>query len=114
MIPQELLDQLRGLNSAVRELQCSGHDEHRRERCETRIAGLRASLPTALLTHHDRMTRAGYESVAAVAGASCGSCHLKLPVGLLADLNQPGRIAVCPNCGVFVFKETADSARSHT
>jgi len=107
MIPRELLDQLRGLNDAVRVLQRAGLDEHQRELCANRVAALRAQLPTAVLTHHDRMTRAGHDSVAAVSGTSCGSCHLKLPVGLLAELNQPGRIAVCPHCGVFLFKESA-------
>lgn len=107
MIPRELLDQLRGLNDAVRVLRRAGLDEHQRELGENRVAAFRAKLPTALLTHHDRMARAGHESVAAVVGSSCGSCHLKLPVGLLAELNHPGRIAVCPQCGVFVFKEMA-------
>lgn len=111
MIPRELLDQLRGLNTAVRELKRPGLDQHQREQCESRISGLRARLPTALLTHHDRMARTGNESVAAISGSSCGNCHLRLPVGLLAELNQPGRIAVCPHCGVFLFKESAQAAR---
>jgi predicted nucleic acid-binding Zn-ribbon protein len=39
---------------------------------------------------------------------------MKLPVGLLAELNAPGRIAVCPHCGVFVFKETGVPAHRNT
>ena len=107
MIPRELLDQLRGLNDAERASKRAGLSERQREKYEARIAELRAKLPTALLTQHDRIARAGNESVAAVSGSCCGGCHMKLPVGLLADLGQPGRIAVCPHCGVFVFKETA-------
>jgi predicted nucleic acid-binding Zn-ribbon protein len=112
MIPRELLDQLRGLNRAVRESKRAGLSEQQHEQCEARIAELRAKLPTALLTQHDRITRAGNDSVAAVSGSCCGSCHMKLPVGLLADLGQPGRIAVCPHCGVFVFKEAGTVARA--
>lgn len=107
MLPPEFLEQLCGLNAAARELKRPRLNEQQRGECETRIAALRAKLPTALLGQHDRIVRTGNDSVAAVAGACCGGCHMKLPVGLLADLNQPGRIAVCPHCGVFVFKKFA-------
>jgi predicted nucleic acid-binding Zn-ribbon protein len=107
MIPRELLDRLRGLNQAARALRQTSLSGPEREKWEAQLVQLRAGLPTALLGQHDRLTRAGQESVAAVTGTCCGSCHMKLPVGMLAELNQPGRIAVCPHCGVFLFKESA-------
>jgi len=110
MIPRELLDQLRALNESARALKRPGLGAPERATAEARVATLRANLPTALLSQHDRLVRAGHESVAAISGSCCGSCHMKVPVGLLAELNQPGRIAVCPHCGVFLFKPTAAPA----
>lgn len=112
MIPQELLEKLRGLNDAVRDAKRVGLTESQRTKAEDRVDDLRRQLPTALLAQHDRIARAGNESVAAVTGTSCSGCHMKLPVGLLAELGQPGRIAVCPHCGVFVYKETAEISRA--
>jgi len=111
MIPHDFLDQLRGLNDTVRESKRAGLTERQREKCDARIGELRAKLPTALLSQHDRIARTGNESVAAVSGSSCGACHMRLPAGLLAELGQPGRIAVCPHCGVFVYKEKVEVGR---
>lgn len=114
MINRELLEQLRALNAADAELRHHGLTDERRDACEHQIQALRSRLPTALLGHHDRMAKQGRESVAAVVGSSCGACHLKLPVGQLAELNQPGRIGVCPHCGVFLFHAPAVPAESQT
>lgn len=113
MINRELLEPLRALNEAESELRHHRTDPERREACQRRAQELRARLPVALLSHHDRMARQGRESVAQVAGSSCGACHLKLPVGQLAELHQPGRIGVCPHCGVFLFGGAAEHAGSH-
>jgi predicted nucleic acid-binding Zn-ribbon protein len=113
MINRELLEHLRALNAVEVEIRHhAGPDAPRRESWERRVADLRAKLPTALLSHHDRMAKQGRESVAPVVGMSCGACHLKLPVGQLAELNQPGRIGVCPHCGVFLFNSAAEPAES--
>lgn len=113
MINRELLGHLRELNAVEVELRHDpAPDAARREACERRIGELRGKLPTALLSHHDRMAGEGRESVAPVVGMSCGACHLKLPVGQLAELNQPGRIGVCPHCGVFLFNSAAEPAES--
>ena len=113
MINRELLEHLRALNALEVELRHRRQpDVPHREVLERRISELRAKLPTALLSHHDRMAKQGRESVAPVIGMSCGACHLKLPVGQLAELNQPGRIGVCPHCGVFLFNSAAEPAES--
>lgn len=112
MINRELLEHLRALNVVGIELRKPGLEPSRREACLRRADELRARLPIALLSHHDRMTARGRESVAPVSGNSCGACHLKLPVGQLAELHQPGRIGVCPHCGVFLFNAAAEPAAS--
>ena len=105
MIPREYVGYLLELNRSERELRRQGLDADSRQKIEERVTELKGKLPTALVTHHERMAKAGRESVAAVSGASsCGGCHMKLPVGMLADLSKPGRIGVCPHCGSFVFK----------
>lgn len=77
------------------------------------VGAIRGRLPTALLTYHDRRARAGDATIAAVHNSTCSGCHLKLPVGMLADISQPGRIAVCPHCGIFVFKAAKDLQHAH-
>ncbi len=111
MISREFLNLLRELNAAGGELKRVGLSTPERERYETRIAELRRVLPTALLGQHDQLVREGHASIVAVSGSTCGKCQVRLPVALLAELNEPGRIAVCPHCGVFVFKETGAPAR---
>ncbi len=112
MINREFVEQLRALNAADAELRHNGLTPSRREAIQRKVQELRSHLPTALLGHHDRMARQGRESVAQVMGSSCGACHLKLPVGQLAELHQPGRIGVCPHCGVFIFNPAAAPAES--
>lgn len=109
---RELLEPLRALNAAEAELRQGGLTAEQRENCERRVSQFRAQLPTALLGHHDRMAQQGRESVAPIMGSSCGACHLKLPVSQLAELHQPGRISVCPHCGVFLFNASAEPAAS--
>jgi predicted nucleic acid-binding Zn-ribbon protein len=105
MIAQEYVGYLLVLNESERQLRRAGLDAGKRKELEERVVEVKGRLPTALVTHHERMAKAGRESVAALSGSSsCGGCHMKLPVGMLADLNKPGRISVCPYCGSFVFK----------
>lgn len=103
---RELLDHLRLLNELARVLRRTDLTATQRRQCETKVSGLRSKLPTALLIQHDRVASDDHDSVAAIAGSSCGSCHLKLPLSLISELHQPGRIEVCPHCGVFVFNDT--------
>lgn len=74
----------------------------RQKEATARIAELRALLPIALLTYHDRMRRQKRPSVVKTSGNSCGSCHLRLPVGTMHELKKPEGFALCPQCGVFV------------
>jgi predicted nucleic acid-binding Zn-ribbon protein len=111
MIAQKYVGYLLDLNQSERELRRTGLDAGRRKTLEEHVVELKGNLPTALVTHHERMARAHRESVAALSGSfSCGGCHMKLPVGMLADLSKPGRIGVCPYCGSFVFKPAPAAA----
>lgn len=110
MFPHEYLGHLLKLNEADRELRRTGLPAEKQAELLERVAALKRVLPTALVSHHERMVRAGRESVAALSGtSSCSGCHMKLPVGLLADLSKPGRISVCPHCGSIVFKPAAEA-----
>ena len=104
----DYLDDLRSLDRVAIEQRRAGLTETRRNELEEQTKAIRGRLPTALLTHHDRRKRAGDATIAPVNNATCGGCHLKLPVGMLADISQPGRIAVCPHCGIFIFKAATE------
>ena len=108
MISQEFIEHLLDLNACERELQRAGVTARKRKDFEGRIAALKDGLPVALVSHHERMLRSKRESMVAVSDtASCGGCHMRLPVGMLAELHEPGRIGVCPHCGVLVFRVAA-------
>jgi hypothetical protein len=109
----EYLDDLCSLDRVAFELRRAGLTRVRRQELEKQVAAIRGRLPTALLTHHDRQTRAGNATIAAIHNQTCGGCHLKLPVGMLADISLPGRIAVCPHCGIFVYKVAKDPEHAH-
>ena len=109
----DYLDDLCSLDRVALELRRAGLTQNRRQELEAKAAELRGRLPTALLTYHDRRVRTGNATIAAVHNLTCGGCHLKLPVGMLADISQPGRIGVCPHCGIFVFKATKDPEHAH-
>jgi len=109
----EYLDDLCSLDRMAFELRRAGLTQNRRQELEAQVGAIRGRLPTALLTYHDRRARAGNATIAAIHNSTCGGCHLKLPLGMLADLGQPGRIAVCPHCGIFVFKVAQNPEHAH-
>jgi predicted nucleic acid-binding Zn-ribbon protein len=78
---------------------------------KNRVALLRAPLPTSILVHYDNRIARGKPGIAPVQGGVCGSCHLSLPSGRLADLrSKPQEVNVCDNCGVFIFLAEDESA----
>jgi predicted nucleic acid-binding Zn-ribbon protein len=71
---------------------------------QSKIAALRAPLPTSILSHYDRCKARGRLSIAPVRHGVCGACHLALPSGRLADLfRKPTELNVCDNCGVLIY-----------
>lgn len=109
----EYLDDLCSLDRMALELRRAGLTHNRRQELETQVGAIRGRLPTALLTYHDRRVREGNATIAAIHNLTCGGCHLKLPVGMLSDISEPGRIAVCPHCGIFVFKAEKNLEHIH-
>jgi len=81
------------------------YEEHK-----NRVALLRAPLPTSILVHYDQRIARGKLGIAPVHGAICGSCHLSLPSGRLADLRRkPQEVNVCDHCGVFIYSAESES-----
>jgi predicted nucleic acid-binding Zn-ribbon protein len=69
-----------------------------------RVNSLRELIPTSILLHYDRLKARGKRSVAPVKRGVCGSCHLAVPSGSLANLRRTaGSLNVCVNCGAFVY-----------
>lgn len=107
MYSAEVLSQLRSLNHHSEEMRRVPGASPEALLLQKQIDALRARLPHSILTYHDRLAARGKASAAKVRGESCSACHLKLPRGLFCELSVPGRFGVCPNCGVFLWVETA-------
>lgn len=107
MYSAEVLSQLRTLNWMAQELRRLPSGSSEAGLMGKQIEAVRSRLPTSILNYHDSLAAKGRVSAAQVRGVGCGACHLKLPVGLVAELGTPGRFGVCPNCGVFLWKGEA-------
>ncbi len=107
MYSAEVLSQLRSLNHHSEEMRRVPGASPEALLLQKQIDALRARLPHSILAYHDRLAARGKASAAKVRGESCSACHLKLPRGLFCELSVPGRFGVCPNCGVFLWVETA-------
>lgn len=107
MYSAEVLSQLRSLNHHSEEMRRVPGASPEALLLKKQIDALRARLPHSILAYHDRLAARGKASAAKVRGESCSACHLKLPRGLFCELSVPGRFGVCPNCGVFLWVETA-------
>jgi predicted nucleic acid-binding Zn-ribbon protein len=99
-----ILQRLRKLVQFDAELGRLGADTKERQQMQSKIAALRAPLPTSILSHYDRCKSRGKLSIAPVRHGVCGACHLALPSGRLADLfRRPTELNVCDNCGVLIY-----------
>lgn len=78
-----------------------------------RVNSLRELIPTSILLHYDRLKTRGKCSVAPVKRGVCGSCHLAVPSGSLANLRRTkGTLNLCVNCGAFVYFDEEESTVS--
>jgi len=96
-----LLNTLHKLN----DLQCAPRQEWTEafspgER-EVLITSLRATLPTSLLGHHDRLVSRGKRSLAPVLNGVCGACQIHLLRGHVRPKLEPDW-DLCDHCGVFL------------
>jgi predicted nucleic acid-binding Zn-ribbon protein len=75
-----------------------------RRQVQRAISSLRAKLPEPILGHFDRQKSRGKLGIAPVCGGVCGACHLKIPLGHVAELrHKKDELALCDNCGTFIY-----------
>jgi predicted nucleic acid-binding Zn-ribbon protein len=66
------------------------------------IAELRGSLPQHVLGHFDRLRLRGKKGIALVRNHVCTACHMRVPVGLIANLMSGTELQICGNCGRYL------------
>jgi predicted nucleic acid-binding Zn-ribbon protein len=98
---------IEGLLELVRldvQLRKTGKDTAERRRVQDAISSVRAKLPEPILGHFDRQKSKGKLGIAAVRGGVCGACHLKMPLGHVAELrHRQDDLALCDNCGTYIY-----------
>lgn len=98
---------IEGLLELVRldvQLRETGKETVERGRVEEAINSVRAKLPAPILGHFDRQKSRGKLGIAPVRGGVCGACHLKMPLGHVAELrHKQDDLALCDNCGTYIY-----------
>jgi predicted nucleic acid-binding Zn-ribbon protein len=98
---------IEGLLELVRldvQLRKTDKETAERGRVEDAINSVRAKLPTPILGHFDRQKSRGKLGIAPVRGGVCGACHLKMPLGHVAELrHKQDDLALCDNCGTYIY-----------
>jgi len=98
---------IEGLLELVRldvQLRKTGKETAERGRVEDAINSVRAKLPAPILGHFDRQKSRGKLGIAPVRGGVCGACHLKMPLGHVAELrHKQDDLALCDNCGTYIY-----------
>lgn len=103
MFSAEVLSQLRSLNWLTQEIRRVPRGSREAALIRTQMEAVRARLPEAILDYHDRVAVDGRPSAVQISGERCGNCAENLPEELRQNLATPGRFAVCPSCGVFLW-----------
>jgi predicted nucleic acid-binding Zn-ribbon protein len=98
---------IEGLLELVRldvQLRKAAKETAERGRVEDAINSVRAKLPAPILGHFDRQKNRGKLGIAPVRGGVCGACHLKMPLGHVAELrHKQDDLALCDNCGTYIY-----------
>jgi predicted nucleic acid-binding Zn-ribbon protein len=98
---------IEGLLELVRldvQLRKTGKETAERGRVEEAINSVRVKLPAPILGHFDRQKSRGKLGIAPVRGGVCGACHLKMPLGHVAELrHKQDDLALCDNCGTYIY-----------
>ena len=82
----------------------TGKETAERRQVEDAINLVRAKLPEPILGHFYRQKSRGKLGIAPVRGGVCGACHLKMPVGHVAELrHKQDDLALCDNCGTYIY-----------
>jgi len=97
----EGLLELVGLDMQLRK---TDKDTAERRQVKDAINSVRAKLPQPILAHFDRQKSRGKLGIAPVRGGVCGACHLKMPLGHVAELHhKQDDLALCDNCGTYIY-----------
>ena len=103
----ECRDDSRGLarvGSARYAVTKSRQETAERRQVDDAINSVRAKLPEPILGHFDRQKSRGKLGIAPVRGGVCGACHLKMPLGHVAELrHKQDDLALCDNCGTYIY-----------
>src|ERR1700726_198746 len=96
-----------GLHELVRldmQLRKTGKETAERRQAGGAVNSVRAKLPEPILGHFDRQKSRGKLGIAPVLGGFCGACHLKIPLGHIAELrHKQDDLALCDNCGTYIY-----------
>ena len=95
-----------GLLELVRleQLRKTGKETAERRQVEDAINSVRAKVPEPILGHFDRQKSRGKLGIAPVRGGVCGACHLKMPLGRVAELrHKQDDLVLCDNCGTYIY-----------
>ena len=71
---------------------------------------LRTKVPGSILEIFDRWLGRGKKAVAVVRGGVCSECHLKVAIGVLAQLAAGDQLARCGNCGRLLYLPVEESS----
>ena len=100
---QDLLRQLIQLNRLEDEYVLAQASGRSTLNSQALMESLRANMPLAVLTHHDRLRSRGRKSIAAVRNGVCSGCHMNLPTGSLAEIKRQSTLVKCDTCARFLF-----------
>jgi hypothetical protein len=70
---------------------------------EPEIKKLREQVPPPIMGHYDRLRVRGKAGVAMVRNGVCSGCHMRLAVGVNADLLRGEDILLCDSCGRYLI-----------
>ena len=86
------------------QLRKSGKETVQYRRLKDAINSVRAKVPEPILGHFDRQRSRGRLGIAAVRRGVCGACHLKIPLGHVAEMrHDQDDLALCDNCGTYIY-----------
>jgi hypothetical protein len=97
---------LEGLLELVRldlQLRKTGKETAKRRQVKDAINSVRAKVPEPILGHFDRQKSRGKLGIAPVRGGVCGACHLKMPLGHVANCVTSRMISPCVITAAHIF-----------
>jgi predicted nucleic acid-binding Zn-ribbon protein len=112
MQPQEKPQDINELMARMFELQTLEFEDVIQPTTEKRIAGLRKKIPAPILAHYDRLCARGKKGVALVHHQTCTGCHMRVPLGVVLELQHGEDVRCCDNCGRYLYlreEEVEDS-----